>query len=63
MSKHATNVMCKVETAIFLIATVSGIISTKLTVGCWIAFFVVLLAHLLLDKSYLEEWRDWLWQK
>lgn len=63
MSKHATNVMCKVETTIFLIATVSGIISTKLTVGCWIAFFVVILAHMILDKSYLKEWCDWLWQK
>ena len=63
MSKHATNVMCKVETAICLIAIVSGIISTKLAVGCWVAFLIVLLVHMILDKNYLKEWCDWLWQK
>ena len=63
MSKHATNVMCKVETAIFLIAIVSGIVSTKLTTGCWVAFLIVLLIHMILDKNYLQEWCDWLWQK
>ena len=63
MSKHATNTMCKVETAILLIAIVSGIISIKLAVGCWVAFLIVLLVHMILDKSYLEEWCDWLWQK
>ncbi|WP_286007206.1 hypothetical protein [Ligilactobacillus aviarius] len=63
MSKNATNTMCKVETAIFLIAIVSGIISTKLAVGCWVTFLATLLIHMILDKSYLEEWCDWLWQK
>lgn len=63
MSKHATNVMCKVETAIFLIAIVSGIISTKLAIGCWVVFLAMLLVHMILDKNYLKEWCDWMWQK
>lgn len=63
MSKKATNTVCKVETAICLIAIVSGVISTKLAIGCWITFLIVLLGHMLLDKSYLKEWCDWMWQK
>lgn len=63
MSKHATNVMCKVETAIFLIAIVSGIISTKLAVGCWVAFLALILVHMILDKNYLKEWCTWMWPK
>ena len=63
MSKKATNTICKVETAICLIAIVSGVISTKLAIGCWITFLIVLLVHMILDKSYLKEWCDWMWQK
>jgi len=63
MSARVTNFLCKIETAISLVAIVSGIVSTKLAIGCWIAFLIVLLVHMLLDKSYLEEWCDWLWQK
>lgn len=55
--------MCKIETGISLIAIVSGVISTKLAIGCWITFLIVLLGHMILDKSYLKEWCDWLWQK
>ena len=63
MSKQATNTMCKIETGISLIAIVSGVVSTKLAIGCWITFLIVLLGHMLIDKSYLKEWCDWLWQK
>lgn len=62
MSKHATNVVCKVETAIFLIAIIGGIISTKLACLAWLSFLVLLLAHMLLDKNYMEEWCKWLWK-
>lgn len=62
MSKQATNVWCKIETLIFVVAIIGGIISTKLACLAWLSFLVLLLAHMLLDKNYMEEWCDWLWK-
>lgn len=62
MSKQATNVWCKIETLIFVVAIIGGIISTKLAYLAWLSFLVLLLAHMLLDKNYMEEWCKWLWK-
>ena len=62
MSKQATNVWCKIETLIFVVAIIGGIISTKLACLAWLSFLVLLLAHMLLDKNYMEEWCKWLWR-
>lgn len=62
MSKQATNVWCKIETLIFVVAIIGGIISTKLACLAWLSFLVLLLAHMLLDKNYMEEWCEWLWK-
>lgn len=60
MSKQTTNKLCKVETAIFAIAIVSGMISTKLTCAAWITFALTIGIHAILDNEYLEEWFRWL---
>lgn len=62
MSKQATNVWCKIETLIFVVAIIGGIISTKLACLAWLSFLVLLLTHMLLDKNYMEEWCEWLWK-
>ena len=62
MSKQATDVWCKIETLIFVVAIIGGIISTKLACLAWLSFLVLLLAHMLLDKNYMEEWCKWLWK-
>ena len=62
MSKQATNVWCKIETLIFVVAIIGGIISTKLACLAWLSFLVLLLAHMLLDKNYMDEWCEWLWK-
>lgn len=62
MSKQATNAWCKIETLIFVVAIIGGIISTKLACLAWLSFLVLLLAHMLLDKNYMEEWCKWLWK-
>ena len=62
MSKQATNVWCKIETLIFVVAIIGGIISTKLACLAWLSFLILLLAHMLLDKNYMEEWCKWLWK-
>lgn len=62
MSKQATNVWFKIETLIFVVAIIGGIISTKLSCLAWLSFLVLLLAHMLLDKNYMEEWCKWLWK-
>ena len=62
MSKQATNFLCKVETVIMLIAIVMGVVCSKVSGMCWLAFLIAILIHIAIDKNYLKEWCDWLWK-
>lgn len=62
MPAKVTNFLCRVETAICLVAIILGIICSKLSALCWLAFMIAILIHILIDKNYLEEWCEWLWK-
>lgn len=62
MSAKTTNFLCKVETMIAIFAIVMGLVCSKVSAMCWLAFIIAILIHISIDKNYLKEWCDWLWK-
>lgn len=62
MSAKATNFLCKVETLIAVVAIAMGVVCSKVSAMCWLAFLIAILIHISIDKNYMKEWCDWLWK-
>ena len=47
-----TNLLCKIETGICVVAIALGIFCSELSALCWLTFMIAILIHILTDKNY-----------